>query len=33
MTMGTFGCTGHLKLVFAGHAKAEEEAHNQKKED
>lgn len=30
--MGTFGCIGHLKFVFAGHAKVTEEAHNHRKE-
>jgi hypothetical protein len=33
MAMGTYECTNHFKLVFAGHAEETEAAHNQKKLD
>jgi hypothetical protein len=33
MAMDTYECTNHMRLVFAGHAKETEAAHNQKKEE
>jgi hypothetical protein len=32
MAMGTYGCTNHLKLVFAGHAKGNRNSPQPEKE-